>query len=232
MASHTCRITSPSPALALRAPGRPPGRRPRWRTARPPRSPRRAAAPTESRRPAQAEARSGDPPASPTVSLAPPSGAPYLRPVNLNLLRQAAIFQDLDDGELARVSEVCREQKFAVGQQVFKEGEPGNRLFIISEGEVRISRTIPGSGEEALAVLKPGACFGEMAIFDRSERSTAAIANTSCTLITIARSDFELLLDFNRDIAYKVLWSVVRLLSARLRVTNDNLRSFLAMSMF
>ena len=153
-------------------------------------------------------------------------------PVNLNLLRQAAIFQDLDDGELARVSEVCREQKFAVGQQVFKEGEPGNRLFIISEGEVRISRTIPGSGEEALAVLKPGACFGEMAIFDRSERSTDAIANPSCTLITIARSDFELLLDFNRDIAYKVLWSVVRLLSARLRVTNDNLRSFLAMSMF
>src|SRR2546422_2019238 len=111
---------------------------------RPPRPRARAATPagarTETRRPEEAEARSGDPPASPTVSLAPPSGAPYLRPVNLNLLRQAAIFQDLDDGELARVSEVCREQKFAVGQQVFKEGEPGNRLFIISEGEVRISR--------------------------------------------------------------------------------------------
>src|SRR2546428_304044 len=191
-----------------------------------------AGARTETRRPEEAEARSGDPPASPTVSLAPPSGAPYLRPVNLKTCWPTAIFQDLDDGELARVSEVCREQKFAVGQQVFKEGEPGNRLFIISEGEVRISRTIPGSGEEALAVLKPGACFGEMAIFDRSERSTDAIANTSCTLLTIARSDFELLLDFNRDIAYKVLWSVVRLLSARLRVTNDNLRSFLAMSMF
>ena len=152
--------------------------------------------------------------------------------MDLKLLKQAAIFQDLDDGELARVAEVCREQKFAVGQHVFKEGEPGNRMFIISEGDVRISRTIPGSGEEALAVLKPGASFGEMAIFDRSERSTDAIANTSCTLLTISRSDFELLLDFNRDIAYKVLWSVVRLLSARLRVTNDNLRSFLAMSMF
>src|SRR5436309_15301106 len=71
-----------------------------------------------------------------------------------------------------------------------------------------------------------------MSIFDRSERSTDAIANTACTLITISRSDFELLLDFNRDVAYKILWSVVRLLSARLRVTNDNLRSFLAMSMF
>jgi len=147
-------------------------------------------------------------------------------------LKQAAIFQDLDEGELARISEVCREQKFTVGQYIFKEGEPGNRLFIIAEGEVRISRTIPGSGEEALAILKSGANFGEMAIFDRSERSTDAIANVGCTLITISRSDFELLLDFNRDIAYRVLWSVVRLLSSRLRATNDNLRSFLAMSMF
>ena len=97
---------------------------------------------------------------------------------------------------------------------------------------MRISRNIPGSGEEALAVLKKGSVFGEMAIFDRSERSTDAIANSDCVLVTITRSDFELLMDFNRDIACKVLWAVVRLLSARLRVTNDNLRSFLAMSMF
>jgi len=152
--------------------------------------------------------------------------------VDLNLLKHAAIFQELDEGDLARVAEVCREQRFTVGQQIFKEGEPGTRLFIIAQGEVRISRTIPGSGEEALAVLKAGACFGEMSIFDRSERSTDAIANTACVLVTISRSDFELLLDFNRDIAYKVLWSVVRLLSGRLRATNDNLRSFLAMSMF
>src|SRR5439155_24757031 len=108
----------------------------------------------------------------------------------------------------------------------------GHRLLIVGGAEERISRTIPGSGEEALAVLNPGASFGEMAIFDRSERSTDAIANTGCTLITISRSDFELLLDFSWDIAYKVLWSVVRLLCARLRGTNDNLRSFLAMSRF
>lgn len=152
--------------------------------------------------------------------------------MEIALLKQAPIFTDLDEGELARVVEVCREQKFQGAETVFKEGEPGNRLYIIAEGEVRISRNIPGSGEEALAVLKKGSVFGEMAIFDRSERSTDAIANTDCVLVTITRSDFELLMDFNRDIAYKVLWAVVRLLSARLRVTNDNLRSFLAMSMF
>ena len=149
-----------------------------------------------------------------------------------DLLRKQAIFRDLEDGELARVAEVCREQSFVSGEFIFREGEAGNRLYLIVEGEVRISRTIPGSGEEALAVLKPGAMFGEMSVFDRSERSTDAISNGGTRCLTIARSDFELLLDFNRDIAYKVLWAVVRILSGRLRSTNDSLKSFLAMSMF
>lgn len=148
------------------------------------------------------------------------------------LLKQAAVFADLEDAELERIGEICKAQRFKSGQTIFKEGEPGNRLFIIAAGEVRVSRQIPGSGEEALAVLKQGACFGEMAVFDRSERSTDAIANTDSTLLTIERSDFEMLLDFDRDLAFKVLWGVVRLLSQRLRATNENLRSFLAMSMF
>lgn len=152
--------------------------------------------------------------------------------MDLSLIRQAAIFADLTDDELAAIAEICKEQQIARNQHIFKEGEPGNRLYIVADGEVRISRDVPGSGEEALAILKKGACFGEMSVFDRSERSTDAIANTTCTLITISRPDFEMLLDFNRDLAYKVLWAVVRLLSGRLRVTNDNLRSFLAMSMF
>ncbi len=152
--------------------------------------------------------------------------------MDLSLIKKSAIFADLEDDELERVAEICNEQQFKFGKTIFKEDEPGNRLFIIAEGEVRISRDVPGSGEEALAVLKPGACFGEMAVIDRSARSTDAIANTDCTLITITRSDFEMLLDFDRDLGYKVLWSTVRLLCSRLRVTNDNLRSFLAMSMF
>jgi CRP-like cAMP-binding protein len=152
--------------------------------------------------------------------------------MDLSLIKKAAIFADLEGDELERVGEICKEQQFKFGKTIFKEDEPGNRLFIIAEGEVRISRNVPGSGEEALAVLKTGACFGEMAVLDRSTRSTDAIANTDCVLLTITRSDFEMLLDFDRELGYKVLWSVIRLLCDRLRVTNDNLRSFLAMSMF
>jgi CRP/FNR family transcriptional regulator, cyclic AMP receptor protein len=148
------------------------------------------------------------------------------------LLRNVAIFKDLDDSEIAEVAEKCKEEKVNSGEYIFREGEAGNRLYLIVEGEVRISRDVPGSGEEALAVLKPGALFGEMSVFDRSERSTHAISNGGTTLLTISRPDFEMLLDFNRELAYKVLWACVRLLSGRLRQTNDSLRSFLAMSMF
>ncbi|HEY4217057.1 MAG TPA: cyclic nucleotide-binding domain-containing protein [Gemmatimonadaceae bacterium] len=148
------------------------------------------------------------------------------------LLRKVAIFKDLDADELAAVADLCKEERFVSGEYIFREGEPGNRLFLILSGEVRISRNVPGSGEEALAVLKPGALFGEMAVFDRSERSTDAISNGGTTALTIARPDFEMLLDFDRDLAHKVLWGCVRLLSGRLRSTNDSLRSFLAMSMF
>ena len=148
------------------------------------------------------------------------------------LLSKVAIFKDLDADELNQVADVCKEEKFVSGEYIFREGENGNRLYLIVQGEVRISRDVPGSGEEALAVLKAGALFGEMAVFDRTERSTHAISNGGTTVLTISRPDFEMLLDFNRELAYKVLWACVRLLSSRLRSTNDSLRSFLAMSMF
>jgi CRP-like cAMP-binding protein len=148
------------------------------------------------------------------------------------LLKRVTIFKDLDENELEQVAEVCKEEKFTSGEFIFREGEHGNRLYLVVDGEVRISRDVPGIGEEALAVLKPGALFGEMAVFDRTERSTHAISNGGTTALTISRPDFEMLLDFNRELAYKVLWGCVRLVSSRLRSTNDSLRSFLAMSMF
>ena len=148
------------------------------------------------------------------------------------LLNRVAIFKDLDADELKQVADVCKQVKFVSGDYIFREGEQGNRLYLIVDGEVRISRDVPGSGEEALAVLKAGALFGEMAVFDRTERSTHAISNGGTTVLTISRPDFEMMLDFNRELAYKVLWACVRLLSSRLRSTNDSLRSFLAMSMF
>lgn len=148
------------------------------------------------------------------------------------VIKQSAIFKDLEEDELEQVAEICEVQELKFDEYIFREGDEGDRLYIISKGEVRISRDVPGTGEEAIAILKQGACFGEMAVLDPSERSTDAISNSRCTLLSISRSDFELLLDSDRDLAHKLLWSVVRLLCQRLRVTNDNLQSILVMAMF
>jgi CRP/FNR family transcriptional regulator, cyclic AMP receptor protein len=150
----------------------------------------------------------------------------------LELLRTIPLFTALSRDELGKIAELCETKRWESGAYIFREGEPGNRLYIIVEGGVRISREIPGAGEEALAVLKRGALFGELAVFDKGDRSTDAISHGGTTALTISRSEFEMLLEFNRDLGFKVLWAVVRMLSGRLRSTNDSLKSFLALSMF
>jgi CRP-like cAMP-binding protein len=149
-----------------------------------------------------------------------------------SLLAQSDMFADLDEGELEGLAEICDVLEMRAGDYVFREGEDGDRLYIIESGEVRISRVVPGTGEEALTVLKRGACFGEMAILDHSKRSTDAIVNARCKLLSISRANFEMMLRSDQALANKVLWAVVRMLCARLRMTNETLRSLMVMAMF
>jgi len=148
------------------------------------------------------------------------------------LFGNSPIFQTLEAHELEKVMRVCDIIELKHGEYVFREGDVGDRLFVIAEGAIRISRMIPGSGEEALVVLKAGACFGEMAIFDEMERSTDAIVDTRSLLLSITREAFEDLLESDKDLAHKVLWSVCRMLSERLRLSNEQLRSVMVMAMF
>lgn len=148
------------------------------------------------------------------------------------LFSQSGIFKDLDAEEIEAVGEICDIVELPVGEYVFREGDEGDRLYIIERGEVRLSRKIPGIGEEAITVLRRGACFGDMSVLDYSTRSTDAIVHSRCTLVTIAREDFRELLEADRELAHKVLWCVVRLLCERLRMTNESLRSLMVMAMF
>ena len=152
--------------------------------------------------------------------------------MDASILKGIYIFQELGDDELEEIATIAQEEEAKAGTKIFKEGDPGDRLYIILSGEVRISKNIPGIGEEALAILKAGQFFGEMALVDDAERSADAIANKTCKLVTIARADFEQLLFVNKEIAYTLLWTFVRTLSERLRETNEKIKAFFAMSGF
>lgn len=145
-------------------------------------------------------------------------------------LRACALFQALPADRLDRIAEIARHRDLPEGAAVFREGEPGDEMFVVVAGKVRISKRVPGAGEEALGILEAGSHFGEMAMVDDSPRSADAFAHTACALAVVKRDDLDQLMFVDKELAYDLLWTFVRTLSARLRETNEKLKGFFAMS--
>ena len=138
-------------------------------------------------------------------------------------LARVEIFSGLTEEGLRLLADIAVEEAFPAGATVFEHGAPGDKLYLILEGRVRIGRSVAGMGEEALAVLDAGDVFGEMALLDEAPRSADARAHESCVLLSITKERFEDLLFLQKDLAYEVLWNVIRTLIRRLRATNDKL---------
>ncbi len=138
-------------------------------------------------------------------------------------LARVPFFDGLTREALAMFASVTAEESHATGTKLFQYGDPGDKLFIILEGKVRISREVAGMGEEALAVLGPGEVFGEMSLLDESPRSADARVHERCRMLVITKEAFDELLFMQKELAYEVLWNCVRILSARLRETNEKL---------
>ena len=145
------------------------------------------------------------------------------------LLEKIPIFSGIAHVHLRRIAALGTEEEHALGSTLFAEGDPGTKLFVVIHGAVRVSRMVPGMGEEALAVFKAGAYFGEMALIDEAPRSAHAIVHERVRLFVIAKQDLEDLLFVDRELAYELLWNFVRTLSRRLREANDKM-TFLATS--
>ena len=147
----------------------------------------------------------------------------------VQILSQIHIFEGLSSLHLRRIAAIGTEEQHAYGTSIFAEGDLGEKFYVVLEGAVRISRIVPGMGEEALAILRHGSAFGEMSLIDEAPRSAHALVHEKCRLFVIAKHDLEDLLFVDRDLAYELLWSFVRTLSKRLRETNDKM-TFLATS--
>jgi CRP-like cAMP-binding protein len=151
----------------------------------------------------------------------------------LDLLRQVSLFDGLLPVHLQRIAFLVQEVTYGSGEAVFRHGDEGDGLYLILEGAVRISRTVSGMGEEALAVLRPGMYFGEMSIVeDDVPRSADAIAHEKSRLLRLPKDDLRDLMFVDRELAYELLWRFVRTLSARLRDSNDRLLMLTVSSKF
>jgi CRP-like cAMP-binding protein len=176
------------------------------------------------------ESNSGVAPAD-AADAGPPPGLPDPAET-LGLLARVNLFSGLPEMYLRRIEALGQLESHDTGTLIFAEGTRGDRVYLILEGKVRISRSVPGMGEEALAILNAGDYFGEMALIDDFPRSADARAHERCRLFVIAKEHLQDLLFVDRDLAYDLLWNFVRTLSTRLRETNDKMTFLAASSRF
>src|SRR5258706_5448085 len=100
-------------------------------------------------------------------------------------LSKIDLFAGLKPQGFELIAKVATEELHALGTKIFQHGDVGDKLYVIIEGKVRISRDVPGMGEEALAVLGPGQGFGGMALLDQSTRSADSRGHQGCRLVGI-----------------------------------------------
>ncbi len=139
----------------------------------------------------------------------------------LDFLRQVAIFKEIAEPHLVALALRFREQRLRKGEVLFREGDPGQELFVIREGSVVISKPVLGRVEQVLARLGPGDFFGEMSLFDRFPRSATVQAETETLLLCLDRENLHQLIEVSPPAAAVFFYQLVRVSIQRLRETSN-----------
>ncbi len=132
-------------------------------------------------------------------------------------LRSAPLFRELDDEAAAALRDSMDEVRVTRGQVLFREGDAGDRVYVVIEGKVKLGRTAPDGRENLLAVLGPGQMFGELSLFDPGPRSATATAVTDSTLLGLGHEDLLPLLTGRPEVARGLLLQIAQ----RLRRSNE-----------
>jgi CRP-like cAMP-binding protein len=116
-------------------------------------------------------------------------------------LRRCALFAKVDDASLRACAAHLRVRRYRRGETIFHQGDPGDSLYIVESGAVKIVLPSPEGGEEAIiATLTRGEYFGELAILDGSPHSATAVALEPTEALVLHRDPFERLLDSDRTL--------------------------------
>jgi CRP/FNR family transcriptional regulator len=134
-------------------------------------------------------------------------------------LRGALLFSALDDEAAQALRASMTEHKAAKGAVIFAEGDPGDRLYVVMHGKVKLGSQADDGRENMFAVLGPGEMFGELSLFDPSPRQANAVALTDVTLLGLANESLQPWLTGRPEVAIGLL----RALARRMRKTHGSL---------
>ena len=135
----------------------------------------------------------------------------------LKLLGTVSLFAGLSRRQLGKLSVKLFEKHYGAGEAIFREGDPGNALFIVLEGKVAITHGADGV-EKPLAALTPGAYFGELALIDDQPRFATARADEDSVLLILYKSHFDQLSEGNKALAIHVMANLLKAVAGYVRV--------------
>ena len=130
-----------------------------------------------------------------------------------DFLASIPLFSGLHRDELARFAELTRERAYPKGSVILFQDDPGDSLFVLRKGRVKVVLIGEDGREVILGVLEPGAHFGELALIDDQPRSAHVIAMDDAHLLILRREDFRRRVEANPSVA----WALLTELSRRLR---------------
>jgi CRP-like cAMP-binding protein len=134
-------------------------------------------------------------------------------------LARAGIFQGVEPAAAEALAQSLEPVEFPRGHVIFAEGEPGDRLYIIQSGKVKLGRKSPDGRENLLAIMGPADMFGELSIFDPGPRTSTATTVTEVRALAMDRTALREWIGKRPEIAEQLL----RVLARRLRRTNNML---------
>ena len=136
----------------------------------------------------------------------------------IEVLKQMPLFRHLSYKEIIRVLNVTEVREYAAGQEIIKEGTPGEEMFIVLRGKIRLHKN-----GAFITNLAAGSHMGEMALVDRGPRSVSAVAEERSRVLTLRRREFYQIIRKDPSLSVKLLWSFVQVLADRLRKTTEDL---------
>ena len=135
-------------------------------------------------------------------------------------LEKLGIFAGFSSAEIAALAGEIRRETYAPGDIIFREGDPGDEVFVIAKGTASIFIGQPGGGDIRLATFAPGTVFGELALLDEGRRSASVVANEELVCYGLTKTSFASLARKTPMVAIKLIAALGRELSARLRAAN------------
>jgi CRP-like cAMP-binding protein len=142
-------------------------------------------------------------------------------------LKNQVLFQDLDKSGLNKMAKIVQKVSLKKGEQLFKEKDSTQGLYLINSGKIEISRVTADGWRQTLVVLSSGHFFGELSILEKRSHVATAVALDNTDLFLIPRDDFERLLVDDMAVACTIIKRIAIVMSKNLRQMNDKFLSAL-----